>query len=880
MMNVSKLFVWLILPVLLIWRIAGMAQELPLYMRPEIPVDQRVDDLVSRLTLAEKISQMVYNAPAIERLGIPEYNWWNECLHGVARAGIATVFPQAIGLAATWNCELMHEVATVISTEARAKHHEFVRQGQRGIYQGLTFWSPNINIFRDPRWGRGQETYGEDPYLTARMGVAFVKGLQGDDPKYFKVIATPKHFAVHSGPEPDRHQFDAITTEQDLRETYLPAFEACIREGNAQSIMGAYNRYRGEACSASQKLLVQILRGEWGFGGYVVSDCGAIRDIFEGHQLVDSPEEAAAMAVKAGCDLNCGNYYQHLLTAVQRGYISERDIDRSIKRLFKARFQLGMFDPAEMVPYAQIPFELNDCEAHRQLSLRAAQESIVLLKNENGLLPLNKNVTSIAVIGPNANDVEVLLGNYNGTPSKPVTVLQGIKQKVAASTQVHYNKGCDWVYPSKPELNPVPASAFKPPEGSEGRSGLRGEYFDNMNLEGEPILVQFDDAIDLNWKVNPPGPEMKQEHFSVRWTGFLTVPQSAQYELGVRSDDGVRLYLDDQLFLEDWTNHPPRTLSDSIYLEANREYKLRLEYYHHRGGALVQLGWLRPGDKEAFFRALDNEFQQAVELAAQSEVVIMVGGIHPTLEGEEMFVSAPGFHGGDRTRIDLPEIQQKLLEALYATGKPLVLVLMSGSALAVNWANEKIPAILQAWYPGQEGGTAIADVLFGDYNPAGRLPITFYKSLDQLPPFEDYNMANRTYRYFRGEPLYPFGYGLSYTTFEYSQLQVIPKKMKAHENVLVKVVVTNRGKFAGDEVVQLYVTDLNSSRPTPIKSLKGFRRIHLKPGEQRTVAFQLTPAELSAFDEQLGWVLEPGEFEVMVGGNSASGIKARFVVKK
>lgn len=871
---------YLLLLSLFAWRIDGMSQELPLYLQSDKPLDQRVDDLVSRLTLEEKISQMMYNAPAIERLGIPEYNWWNECLHGVARAGIATVFPQAIGLAATWNTELIFEVADVISTEARAKHHEFVRQGQRGIYQGLTFWSPNINIFRDPRWGRGQETYGEDPYLTARMGVAFVKGLQGDDPKYFKVIATPKHFAVHSGPEPDRHHFDAITTEQDLRETYLPAFEACVREGRAQSIMGAYNRYQGEACCASHKLLVQILRGEWGFDGYVVSDCGAIRDIFETHQLVDSPEEAAAIAVKAGCDLNCGNYYQYLSTAVQRGYISESQIDISVKRLFKARFQLGMFDPPELVPYAQIPYQKNDCEEHRQLSLRAARESIVLLKNENQMLPLKKDLKKIAVIGPNADDIEVLLGNYEGTPSRPVTILKGIQRKVAPGTQVVYRKGCDLIYPSKPQLKPIPASAFKPPMGNKDQTGLRGEYFDNMTLEGEPFVVQFDSCIDLNWKINPPGPEMKPEHFSARWTGILNVPESAQYELGIQSDDGFRLYLDDQLFLEDWTNHPPQTKSKAIFLEANRNYRLKLEYYHNRGGALVQLGWIKPGDKEEFFRGVDREFQEAVDLAAGSDVIIMVGGIHPKLEGEEMPVDEPGFRGGDRTSLDLPEVQQKLLEALHATGKPVVLVLLSGSALSVNWANEHIPAIIQAWYPGQEGGTAVADVLFGDYNPAGRLPVTFYKSVDQLPPFEDYNMANRTYRFFKGEPLFPFGHGLSYTHFEYSKLQVRPKKIKPNENILIKVLVTNRGTVAGDEVVQLYLTDLESPRPTPIKSLKGFRRIHLKPGEQRIVAFQLKPADLSSYDESSGWVLEPGQFEVMVGGSSKSGLKAKFSVQQ
>lgn len=855
-----------------------MTQELPLYQQPDVPIDQRVADLVSRMTLPEKISQMKYNAPAIERMGIPAYNWWNECLHGMARAGIATVFPQAIGLAATWNTELMYEVASVTSTEARAKHHEFVRQGQRGIYQGLTFWTPNINIFRDPRWGRGQETYGEDPYLTARIGVAFVKGLQGNDPKYFKVISTPKHFAVHSGPEPVRHHFDAITTEQDLRETYLPAFDACVKEGKAYSVMGAYNRYMGEACCASQKLLVQILRGEWGFNGYVVSDCGAIRDIFENHKIVDSPAEAAAIAVKAGCDLNCGDYYPHLLEAVKRGIITEEQIDISVKRLFKARFLLGMFDPPENVAYTQIPFKKNDCEEHRLLSLKAAQESIVLLKNENNLLPLNKALKSIVVIGPNADDVSVLLGNYEGTPSKPVTALEGIKRKISANTKLNFIKGCDLIYPTKARLIPVPALVLKPPRDYVEEKGLRAEYFNNMKLEGDPVRFKFDQNIDLNWKANPPGPEMKKDHFSIRWTGVLVAPENGEYELGVRSDDGFRLYLDGELILEDWTNHPPRTKSKSLHFQANREYAIRLDYYQNTGGALVQLLWLKPGGKEAFFKAVDDEFQQAAKVAAQSEVIVMVGGIHPQLEGEEMFVDAPGFKGGDRTDISLPEIQEQLLKALHATGKPVVLVLMSGSALAVNWAQQNIPAIIQAWYPGQEGGCAIADVLFGDYNPAGRLPVTFYQSVADLPSFEDYNMANRTYRYFKGEPLYPFGFGLSYTKFEYNNLILSPKKMNQQDSLIVQIDIKNIGDRSGDEVVQLYVTDIECSAPTPIKSLKRFQRIRLQPGEQRTLKFKLTAADLSFYDEAKGWMVEPGEFEIMVGGDSKSGIKGRFRV--
>ncbi len=874
-----KFIVHCSLILLLVWNINAMAQQ-PLYLNPSAPIDDRVADLVSRLTLEEKVNQMVYNAPAIERLGIPAYNWWNECLHGVARAGIATVFPQAIGLAATWDTNLMLEVATVISTEARAKHHEFVRKGERDIYQGLTFWSPNINIFRDPRWGRGQETYGEDPYLTARMGVAFVKGLQGDDPRYLKVVATPKHFAVHSGPEPERHRFNAIISEQDLRETYLPAFDACVTEARAYSIMGAYNRYRGEACCASQKLLQEILRQEWGFAGYVVSDCGAIRDIFADHKIVATPEAAAAMAVKAGCDLNCGDMYRHLVQAVQQGLISERDITTSVMRLFKARFLLGMFDPPEQVPYAQTPYAMNDCSAHRQLALQAARESMVLLKNDQNILPLSRKLKSIAVVGPNANDIPVLLGNYEGTPSAPITVLEGIRRKLSPETQLVYRRGCDLIYPGIAALNPIPPSALKPPVEFADQAGVQAEFFDNMNLAGAPVHTLFTDNIDLNWKVNAPPSGMQPYHFSVRWRGILIPPISGEYELGVTSDDGFRLYLNDGLFLEDWSHHAARTSRKSIHLEANRTYPFQLDFYQNLGGALCQFGWLKPGDPALFFQAVDEEFQQAVAAAAKADIIIMVGGIHPHLEGEEMEVAAAGFHGGDRTSLDLPEIQEKLLRALCATGKPVVLVLLSGSALAVNWAQEHVAAILQAWYPGGEGGAAVADVLFGDYNPAGRLPVTFYRSVDDLPPFEDYNMANRTYRYFKGEVLYPFGYGLSYTSFSYQKLRVTPTRIHPNQNVTVSVELRNSGALAGDEVVQLYVSDLESSLPRPIKSLRGFQRVHLQAGEKRTVTFTLTPRDLALYHETQGWLVEPGEFEIMVGGNSAFGLKKKLIVQR
>ncbi|NLO82417.1 MAG: glycoside hydrolase family 3 protein [Clostridiales bacterium] len=689
----------------------------PIYLDPDRPLEERVEDLVSRLTLEEKVSQMIYASSAIPRLGIPEYNWWNECLHGVARAGVATVFPQAIGMAASFNDELMYRVACAISDEGRAKHHEFARQGDRGIYKGLTFWSPNINIFRDPRWGRGQETYGEDPYLTGRMGVAFVKGIQGDDPRYLKAVATPKHYAVHSGPEPLRHSFDARVSPKDLRETYLPAFKECVKEGKAVSVMGAYNRTNGEPCCASLTLLQKILRDEWGFDGYVVSDCGAIHDIHAHHKVTNTPEESAAMAVKAGCDLNCGRAFESLVNAVKQGLITEEEIDTAVKRLFRARFQLGMFDPPECVPYAQIPYEVNDCEEHRQLALEMARESMVLLKNEGGLLPLAKDLGTIAVIGPNADNKKVLLGNYNGTPSKYVTALEGIRSKVSPKTKVVYAEGCDITVTR---------------EGFWGEEATRG-------------------------------------------------------------------------------------------------------------------------------------FAEALAAAQRADAVIMCLGLSPELEGEEGDAAASSA-GGDKSSLDLPGMQEELLKAVCATGKPVVLVLFSGSPVSINWAHENVPAILQAWYPGEEGGTAIADVIFGDYNPGGRLPVTFVKSLAQVPPFTDYSMKGRTYRYLEEEPLYPFGYGLSFTSFEYSGLKLSSETITAGESINISVDVKNTGYIAGDEVVQLYIKDIEASVDVPVHELRGFKRVKLQPGETTTVSFVLTPRQMALIDNDGKCILEPGRFKVMVGG--------------
>jgi beta-glucosidase len=714
------------------------AVALTKFRDPSLPADVRVKDLISNMTLEEKAGQLGHTAPAIPRLGIPEYNWWNEGLHGVARAGIATVFPQAIGMAASWDTPLMHRVADVISSEFRAKYVEKVRpNGGTDWYRGLTVWSPNINIFRDPRWGRGQETYGEDPYLTSRMGVSFITGLQGNDSKYLKTIATSKHFAVHSGPESTRHTADVQVTRHDLEDTYLPAFRATVTEAKAQSVMCAYNAIDGEPACANGLLLQEHLRKDWGFQGYVVSDCGAAADIFipAGHKFAANAPAGVAVAFKTGMDLICGDYRNHMSTepagivsAVHGGLLPESVLDQSLARLFTARIKLGLFDPAAGNVYAKIPATDNDTAAHRDTALRMARESLVLLKNSGNLLPLRKAPGTIAVIGPNADNLDALLGNYNGTPSHPVTVLAGIRARFAQSK-------------------------------------------------------------------------------------VLYVP----------------------------------------------------------GAGLI---------------ATDKSADEAVEAARKADLVVVVAGLSPHIEGEEMKVEAEGFAGGDRTSLDLPAPQQKLLERVQAVGKPTVLVLMNGSALGINWADQNVPAIVEAWYPGGEGGTAVASVLAGDFSPAGRLPLTFYKSVDQLPPFEDYSMSKRTYRYFAGEPLYPFGYGLSYTTFIYSNGRVSKPSVAATEDVAISVEVTNSGGGAGDEVVQLYLTH-PSVAGAPVRALQGFQRIHLDKGEKQTVTFTLHPRDLSIVDESGQRRIEPGQVEAWLGGGQpvsrqgltpAAGLKARFAV--
>lgn len=696
-----------------------------LFWDTSLPLERRVDDLLARLTLEEKVAQLVSRAPAIERLGIPNYNWWNEGLHGVvaARRFPATVFPQAIGLAATWDCDLLKQVASAISDEARALHHERARFGEHSKGTGLTIWAPNVNIFRDPRWGRGQETYGEDPYLAGQLGVAYVQGLQGNHPQYLKVIATPKHFAVYSGPELLRHSFDARVSERDLRETYLPAFRACIQEGGARSIMCAYNRVNNEPCCASKTLLADILRGEWGFDGYVVADCGAVDDIYQHHGAARSIAQASAMATVAGCDLDCYWNDRGWLQALDGGLLSEDYVDLAVSRLFEARFRLGMFDPPEDVPYAQINANIRNCAAHKKLALRAARESIVLLKNSGGLLPLSKNIKSVAVIGPNADDAsQAMLGNYAGIPRHTVTPLEGIRNLVGPTTQVYYSKGRRRI----PRLNES----------------------------------QRDDEADL--------------------------------------------------------------------------------------------------------------MQEAVDFAAQAEVVILCLGLSSGaygVEGEENpNRSAPGFSGGDRNTLKLPSTQQELLRAVWETGTPVIVVLLNGGPLAINWADQHCAAILEAWYPGQAGGTAIAEVLFGDHNPSGRLPVTFYRSVQDLPPFDDYSMQGRTYRYFTGQILYPFGYGLSYTRFEYSALSIEPPEVISGEEVTIRARVRNVGELAGSEVVQLYLTDVEASVPVPSRSLKCFRKIFLQPGEIQEVIMKVPPSQMSILDSKMRRTVEPGWFQLSVGG--------------
>ena len=849
----KKLLTLSFIMMLNMWLTATAQQPQTVYpfRNPSLSTEDRVADLVSRMTLKEKTDQLLYTAPAIPRLGIPLYNWWNEALHGVARSGYATVFPQSITVANSWDEGLMFNVANAISDEARAKYHEFQRRGKTGIYQGLTFWSPNINIFRDPRWGRGHETYGEDPYLTARLGYQFVKGMQGDDPKYLKTVATAKHYAVHSGPESLRHEFNAKVSEVDLRETYLPAFRTLVVDGGVYSVMGAYNMFRDIPCCANP-ILYGILRNEWGFKGYIVSDCWAISDFYRFTKEAKDAAEAAAQAVKAGTDLECGVDYKNLVTAIERGLLTEDDINTAVKRIFTARFKLGMFDPDNMVPYAQIPYFVNCSDYNNSLARLAANKSIVLLKNTENLLPLSKNIKSVAVIGPNADNFESLIGNYNGIPKDPVTVLQGIKNKLKPDTKILYAEGSD-LAEGIHNLTVIPSRYLQTPDGKQGAVG---EYFNNRDMKGEPLFTRIDDNIDFYWEHLSPRADMPDDDFGIKWTTYLVAPETGTFYLGSWGSSAYEIMVNGEKFISYRGEHHAFHVEKAIDMKEGEKYKIEILYKNYAGDADMKLLWSRPRK---------GLIEKAVAAASQADAVVLVLGLSQRLEGEEMSIKIDGFSGGDRTSLDLPAVQEQLLDAVEATGKPVIVVLTNGGALSVNKAQDKANAVLLAGYGGQQGGNAVADILFGDYNPAGRLPVTYYKSVDQIPAFENYDMTGKTYRFFTKEPLYPFGYGLSYTTFAYTSLS-LPEKAAAGDKVNVSVTVTNTGKLEGDEVVQLYLTDEKATTPRPVRQLEGFKRITLKPGESRIVEFSLDPRQFSIINNKDRRVIEPGYFTITVGG--------------
>lgn len=847
---------------------AQTAPKQDAFLNPDLPLAQRVDDLVDCMTLPEKVSQMQNKAPAIPRLHIAEYDWWNEGLHGVARSGYATVFPQAIGLAATWDTALIHRVADTISTEARAKYNEAQRNANHSIYYGLTLWSPNINIDRDPRWGRGQETYGEDPFLTGQIGTAFVRGLQGSDPKYLKVVATAKHYAVHSGPESERHTFDAVVSPHDLEDTYLPAFRELVVNGHVDSVMCAYNAIDGSPACASQLLLQQKLKEDWHFKGYVVSDCAAITDVVAGHKFVPDMAHAAALSVKAGTDLSCGKEYGALVDAVHQGLISETEIDAAVKRLFIARFRLGMFDPASQVSYSRIPASENDSAAHAALSLQVARASMVLLKNDHETLPLSKSVQSIAVIGPNADALPALEGNYNAVASNPVVPLAAFERRFPG--HIYYSQGSPYV---EGVSVPVPETVFSSMSNG-GERGLKGEYFNGSDLRRRPVSSRIDRRIDFDWNAASPIEGVSGKGFSVRWTGSITAPAPGTISFGFSMahcstcDDAesVKVWLDGKL-VEDFAHAPthgrraPTSRFDVTFKDV-KPHPIRIEYTHNAPhfGAGLTFNWKPPA---AVLR------EQAVAAAVKADVILAFLGLSPEIEGEEMPVHVEGFEGGDRSTIELPAVQQQLVTALAATGKPLVLVLMNGGALALESAGQKAAAVLEAWYPGQSGGAAIAETIFGENNPSGRLPITFYASTDQLPPFNDYGMKDRTYRYFAGTPLYPFGYGLSYTRFQYTAGELSATRLQAGRPLIVSAQVKNIGDCDGDETVEFYLIP-KTIAGAPLRTLVGFEKLRLRRGETKAVRVTIDPRQLSLVAPDGTRAVQSGEYELHVGGGQPS----------
>ncbi len=840
------------------------------YLNPSLSPKTRAADLVRRMTLEEKASQLVNHARAIPRLGVPAYDWWSEALHGVLAKG-TTVFPQPIGLAATFDPEGIHQMADAIGIEGRIKHAEAMKKGHSSTFEGLDFWAPNINIFRDPRWGRGQETYGEDPFLTGRMAVAYVTGLQGTDPHYYRAISTPKHYAVHSGPEPTRHFADVDVSEHDLQDTYLPAFRAAVTEGRAGSVMCAYNAVKGEPACANDFLLQRTLRGAWKFGGYVVSDCGAVHDIFEGHHYRSTQTRASAISLLRGMDNECITFgevtgmddYQPYLEAVRQGHLSEVAVDRALIRLFTARMRLGMFDPPSLVPYARIDASELDSPAHRRLALRLAEESMVLLKND-GVLPL-KGAKRIAVVGPLASQTAVLLGNYHGEPTHTVSVLEGMKSAFPG-TEISFVPGTQFL---SNKGDPVPESVLTT---ARGELGLDAEYRPGEGIDSKvpPAVSRIEPTVNLEAAALPVGVKAGAP-ISVRWSGYLRAPETGDYRIGVNANATARVSVAGQPIAQTYGG----TSLGRIRLEAGVPLKLDVSYGSNSA--------IDPQVRLIWHRVNDAPDPAAVSAARNSDVVVAVVGLTSALEGEEMPVSEPGFQGGDRTSIDMPDPEEALVRAVASTGKPLVVVLLNGSALAARWEKEHASAILEAWYPGQEGGTAVANTLSGRNNPAGRLPVTFYEDVRQLPKFEDYSMKGRTYRYFDRQPLWPFGYGLSYTKFDYDDLALPGTPIRAGDPLHASVQVTNKGQLAGDEVVQLYLK-FPHVPGAPIRALRGIRRIHLEPGARKTVTFDLGARDLSMVTDRGEIVVPAGTYSVAIGGGQpeshSPSISGEFVVNE
>ncbi len=832
------------------------------YMNPQLSPEERAADLVHRMTLAEKATQMQNNSAAVPRLKVPAYQWWSEALHGVINEGV-TEYPEPIGLAATFDAPGIHTMAAQIGIEGRIKHVQNLREGHTGIMGGLDFWSPNLNIFRDPRWGRGQETYGEDPFLTGRMGVAYVTGLQGDNPKYYLAIATPKHYAVHSGPEPTRHFADVDVSKHDEVDTYEPAFRAAIVEGKAGSVMCAYNAINGEPACANQYLLQNQLRGKWGFQGYVVSDCDAVRDVAANHRYRPTQAQGAAISVIRGMDNECVTFTSRFgepvekayIDAVQQGYLPESTLDTALIRLFTARMKLGMFDPPDMVPYTKIDEKELDSAEHRTLARKLANESMVLLKND-GLLPLKPGIKRITVVGPLADQTRPLIGNYAGQPTHIVSVLEGLHAEFPNAT-ITFVPGTQFL---RTDGTPVPDGLLTTPDG---RPGLKADYNEGM-MRGRPIpgasTTPLASRTEPNVKLtasNLPTEVAGRKTFGVQWSGFLTPNESGDFILGIRAEGFARLTADGkQVAVAFGGGGGLASGVGRVHMEKGQKIALNIGYGSTNGKAHAELIWAKVNNAPSL---------EAVAATKNADAVIAVVGITSQLEGEEMPVSEPGFFGGDRTSIDLPQPEEELVEAVAATGKPLAVVLINGSALAVNWINEHANAVLDAWYPGEEGGAAVAETLSGKNNPAGRLPVTFYKDVSQLPNFEDYGMANRTYRYFSGKPLFPFGYGLSYTTFSYSDLSIATQAVAAGQPVDGDVTVTNTGKVAGDEAVQVYLK-FPDVKGAPLIALRGFQRIHLEPGASQKVHFELKDRDLGMVTEDGNPIIAQGDYTISIGG--------------